>query len=147
MEVAESSLEDVKASAEVNDQASQVKKQIHLLKKGLVNHMRRLSSSAIYDLLRDMGKDINQTNSYFFKESGQAKPELSKLSNEVKELCQLLPDNVKSNLSILNTDKRKRYNDSEEEMITWEEEHFSHVTLSVALRNLSVLELSIEACK
>jgi hypothetical protein len=46
-------------------------------------------------------------------------------------------------VNILNTEKRKRYDEPQEELITWEEEMFSHVTFSNALRKLNQLEQTI----
>lgn len=145
MEAAEFSVNEALVTEECKNKATQVKEQIKMLRKGLLKHMSKFSTPPLANVLRDLGKDINQTHSFFFKESGEAKPELSELSKEVRALHQLLPDNTKNKLQLLNTDKRKRFNEIDEEMITWEEEHFDHVTLSVALRNLSILELTIEA--
>ena len=94
-----------------------------------------------------MGKDISLTHTYFFADDESPSADLLKLTKSLNEFTGKLPKEVIAQLSILNTEKRKRFGEEIEEMISWEEAHFSHVTLSVALRNLSALELAVKAVK
>ena len=94
-----------------------------------------------------MGKDISLTHTYFFADDESPSADLLKLTKSLNEFTGKLPKEGIAQLSILNTEKRKRFGEEKEEMISWEEAHFSHVTLSVALRNLSALELAVKAVK
>jgi hypothetical protein len=116
---------------------------IENLKNGLILHMNNNEPAELSDLLRDLGKEINQTNSFFFKEDGSPKPEIQQLANDVKAFHDLLPDDLREKAFVLNTEKRHRYGVNYEDMISWEEELFSHVTFSNALRKLNQLELTI----
>jgi hypothetical protein len=113
------------------------------LKKGLILHMNNNEPAELSDLLRDLGKEINQTNNFFFDADGLAKPEIRSLAADVKVFYDLLSDEMRELVNILNTEKRKRYDEPQEELITWEEEMFSHVTFSNALRKLNQLEQTI----
>ena len=113
------------------------------LKKGLILHMNNNEPAELSDLLRDLGKEINQTNNFFFDADGLAKPEIRSLAADVKTFYGLLSDEMREHVNILNTEKRKRYDEPQEELITWEEEMFSHVTFSNALRKLNQLEQTI----
>jgi hypothetical protein len=113
------------------------------LKKGLILHMNNNEPAELSDLLRDLGKETNQTNNFFFDADGLAKPEIRSLAADVKAFYGLLSDEMREHVNILNTEKRKRYDEPQEELITWEEEMFSHVTFSNALRKLNHLELTV----
>ena len=116
---------------------------IENLKRNLILHMNNNKPAELSDLLRDLGKEINQTNSFFFKEDGTPKPEIGQLAMDVKAFYGLLSDEMREHVNILNTEKRKRYDEPQEELMTWEEEMFSHVTFSNALRKLNHLELTV----
>ena len=116
---------------------------IENLKRNLILHMNNNKPAELSDLLRDLGKEINQTNSFFFKEDGTPKPEIGQLAMDVKAFYGLLSDEMREHVNILNTEKRKRYDEPQDELITWEEEMFSHVTFSNALRKLNHLELTV----
>jgi hypothetical protein len=116
---------------------------IENLKRNLILHMNNNKPAELSDLLRDLGKEINQTNSFFFKEDGTPKPEIGQLAMDVKAFYGLLSDEMREHVNILNTEKRKRYDEPQEELITWEEEMFSHVTFSNALRKLNQLKLTV----
>jgi hypothetical protein len=116
---------------------------IENLKRNLILHMNNNKPAELSDLLRDLGKEINQTNSFFFKEDGTPKPEIGQLAMDVKAFYGLLSDEMREHVNILNTEKRKRYDEPPEELITWEEEMFSHVTFSNALRKLNHLKLTV----
>ena len=144
---AQSKMNDtVPVSDEITSKGLELIAQIEELKKGLILHMNNGEPAEISDLLRDLGKEINQTNNFFFSEDGQPKPDLQKLAQNVKAIYDVLPPETQKKLSILNTEKRKRYGESHEEFITWEEEMFSFVTFSNALRKLNQLELEIFVC-
>jgi hypothetical protein len=133
-------------SEEISSKGIVLITQIEELKKGLILHMNNGEKAELSDLLRDLGKEINRTNNFLFKDDGRPKDDLVKLANGVGEISSLLPENVRSNISMLNTAKRLRFGESREELISWEEDMFSHVTFSNALRKLNQLELAIEIC-
>jgi hypothetical protein len=137
------------SSLPMSEKAEALLKEIGSTRKGLLEHLNRNGggSTEEFILLRNMGKDLNVTHSFFFTDAETPRTELLKLTASLNEFTRELPTEVIAQLSILNTEKRKRYGEEIEEMISWEEAHFSHVTLSVALRNLSVLELAVKAAK
>ena len=136
----------VAVSDEVLSKGTVLIAQIEELKKGLILHINNGEPAELSDLLRDLGKEINQTNSFFFSDNGQAKQDLQKLREGVNGLYFMIPKEMKSKANMLNTEKRFRYGESREEIITWEEDMFSHVTFSNALRKLNQLELAITLC-
>lgn len=141
---AQSNLNDtVPVSDELLSKGTVLIAQIKDLKKGLILHMNNGEPSELSDLLRDLGKDINLTNSFFFSDNGKVKPTLQNLIKDVGAMYALLPEETRDKPTILNTEKRHRYSESHEEMITWEEDMFSHVTFSNALRKLNQLELAV----
>jgi len=113
------------------------------LKKGLILHMNNDEPAELSDLLRDLGKEINHSNAFFFHEGGKAKPEVQQLAKDVKAFHDMLPKDGSNQVMLFNTDKRLRYGEKHEELITWEEEQFSHVTFANALRKLNQLELAV----
>ncbi|MFN5911542.1 MAG: GldL-related protein, partial [Bacteroidota bacterium] len=145
-ELTRSELNDtVPASDELLSKGSALITQIEELKSALILHMNKSEDVELPDLLTDLGKEINHTNSFFFSDSGQARPLLQKLSESVRNLYSLLPEDKQEKATVLKTEKRQRYGESHEEQITWEEDMFSHVSFSNALRKLNQLELAV-AC-
>ncbi len=132
-----------------NDKAAQLIQQIRALRKGLFNYLNSNLAEQKQDVerLKDMGKDISLTHTYFYSDDENPRTDLVKLTESLNEYTHALPKEVIAQLSILNTERRKRYGEEMEETISWEEAHFSHVTLSVAIRNLSALEMAINATK
>jgi len=137
------SADTLPVSDELSAKGGELITRIGELKKELILHMHNGEPCEVSDLLRDLGKEINQTNSFFFSENGLAKPQLQKLSESITVLNALLPAAIQEKATLLNTEKRKRYGESHEEVITWEEEMFSHVTFSNALRKLNQLQMTI----
>lgn len=134
------------ASDELKRKANELIDQITELKKGLILHMNNGEQADISYLLRDLGKEINQTNRFFFLESGKSRPSLIELKENVKSLYSMLSTPMKENAAMLNTENRKKYNETIEELISWEEDMFSHITFSNALRKLNQLELTVRVC-
>lgn len=149
MEVTSFIPETTEASALLNERSAELIQQIRQLRKGLFIYLNSNLGEQKQDFerLKEMGKDISLTHTYFFTDNESPRLELVKLAKSLNEYTHALPEGVLAQLSILNTEKRKRYGEDMEEMISWEEAHFSHVTLSVAIRNLSVLELAVKAAK
>jgi len=149
MEVANFIPDTLRTSPQVINKADELCQQIGTLRKNLRDHMAENggSNSEEFILLRDMGKDINTTHRFFFTDAEAPRSELLKLTESLNAFTRELPKEVIEQLSILNTEKRKRYEEENEQMISWEEEHFSHVTLAVALRNLTTLQLAVKAAK
>jgi len=145
MELAAFTSDTLLSSTMPSEKREVLLQKIREIRRGLLAHIQANGgeNNQEFDLLRDMGKDINLTYAYFFTENGAPKSVVQNLSDALKEFTNALPVSTKTQLSILNTDLRKRYGESNEEMISWEEDHFSHVTLAVALRNLSALELAV----
>ena len=134
------------ASDELKRKANELINQIRELKKGLILNINNGEQAEVSDLLRDLGKEVNQTNRFFFLESGKSRPRLIELKENVKSLYSMLSTPMQEKASGLNTENRKKYNDSLEELISWEEDMFSYVTFSNALRKLNQLELAIRFC-
>ncbi|TNF48895.1 MAG: hypothetical protein EP305_04200 [Bacteroidetes bacterium] len=133
-------------SNELKRKANELIDQITELKKGLILHMNNGEQAEVSDLLRDLGKEINHTNRFFFLESGKPRPRLIELKENVKSLYSMLSTPMQEKATVLNTENRKKYNDSIEQMISWEEDMFSYVTFSNALRKLNQLELAVHFC-
>lgn len=120
--------------------------EINALKKGLVLHMSNSESAQASTVLIELGREINQTNRFFFHESGKPRPRLFKLKENVRSLYSMLSVTMQDKATFLNTDERYRFNDSLEELISWEEDMFSHATLSNVMRKLNQLELAVRFC-
>jgi hypothetical protein len=113
------------------------------LKKELILHMNNNEPAELSDLLRDLGREINHTNRFFFDENGRAKPDVKQLAKDVKAFESMLPTEDRDHLMLFNTEKRHRYGEEHEEFISWEEEHFSHVTFANVLQKLNQLQLAV----
>jgi hypothetical protein len=116
---------------------------IRTIKEKLILHMNTNIPGEISIVLEDMGKEINHTNSFFFKDDGTPKQETKELTTDIKAFYKLLSEDIREHTANLCTEKRKRYGEAQENLISWEEEMFSHVTFSNALRKLNLLELTV----
>lgn len=134
------------ASDESKRKANELIDQIRELKKGLILNINNGEQAEVSDLLRDLGKEINQTNRFFFLESGKPRPRLIELKENVKSLYSMLSTPMQEKASVLNTENRKKYNETIEQLISWEEDMFSHATLSNVMRKLNQLELAVRFC-
>jgi hypothetical protein len=130
-------------SSHIRSAGSALMESIENLKKGLIQHMNNNEPADLSDLLRDLGKEINHTNVFFFNENGSAKPDLKQLAEDVKAFENMLPAEKRDQIKLLNTEKQRRYGEAQEELISWEEEQFSHVTFANALRKLNQLQLAV----
>jgi hypothetical protein len=96
------------------------------------------------EIIRIYGENLETPYETLFNETGIPIQGLISLKQELKSYEKLIKSQTGLvSIPFLETNDTHRYGDPQEELLTWEETNFSHVTLATILRNLNLLMLNV----
>jgi hypothetical protein len=96
------------------------------------------------EIIRIYGENLETPYETLFNETGKPIQGLISLKQELKSYEKLVKSQTGLvSIPFLETNDTHRYGDPQEELLTWEETNFSHVTLATILRNLNLLMLNV----
>ena len=123
---------------------SQIIVNIDKIKANLGNMENGIFKNDIKSQFEFYSGNYDYPTHYFFTEKG-VNPELTTLKNELIQLEKSLTKSFPGkNFDGLNTFDRKRFDDQEGELITWEQAYFDHVPFEIVMRKLTQLQLNLK---
>ncbi len=130
---------------ELQVKANSICSRIDQLKAGLIqfsSHGEQGLSEP--QIIRNYGTSLNFATAFLFEQDGKAKPDLMAIKKELVEFNAFVEKQFSKNPSVLlDLNDVFRFGEKDQEVISWEQNNFDHLSVAVTLRNFNQLVLNI----